>query len=351
MYSETVQQSAEHARSALERMSHEGIPSNPENFAIWYGYYSGKNIALVKAIDVLVADNQSFDSKICGDLYDKHIGPETGREAVKEVGERIQSQLESVIGMLGDASDGAGRYSDRLRDASVTLGGGDVGLEGLKGLVESLMADTQKVAEQNRQLDDKLKQSSQQMQNLREELVVAQREAMTDGLTGIPNRKFFDMNLRQALMDSMESGKALSLLMLDIDFFKKFNDEHGHQIGDEVLKLVARVLQSSIKGRDIAARYGGEEFSIILPDTTLKNAVLVGEQIRKSMASRKIVRRNSGTTFGNITLSIGAAQYEVGEAMSSVIERADVALYRAKDGGRNRVMAAEPTPKKVAATG
>jgi len=286
-----------------------------------------------------------------GDLYDKYISPETGRQAVKDVGERIQSQLESMIALLGEASEGAGQYRDRLQDASVTLGGEGVGLDGLKGVVQSLIADTQKVAEQNSRLDDKLKNSSQQMQNLREELEVAQREAMTDGLTGIPNRKFFDMSLRQAVMDSMESGKALSLLMLDIDFFKKFNDEHGHQIGDEVLKLVARVLQTSIKGRDVAARYGGEEFSIILPDTTLRNAVAVGEHIRKSMASRKIVRRNSGTTFGNITLSIGAAQFEMGESMSSVIERADAALYRAKDGGRNRVMAAEPTEKKVAATG
>jgi len=351
MYSDNVQQSAEHARAAMDRMSHEGIPANPENFAVWYEYYCGKNIPLINAVDTLVSSSQSFDTELSGDLYDKYISPETGRQAVKDVGERIQSQLESMIGLLGEASEGAGQYQDRLHDASATLGGGDVGLDGLKGIVQSLIADTQKVAEQNSQLDGKLKQSSQQMQNLREELEVAQREAMTDGLTGIPNRKFFDMSLRQAVMDSMESGKALSLLMLDIDFFKKFNDEHGHQIGDEVLKLVARVLQTSIKGRDVAARYGGEEFSIILPDTTLQNATSVGEHIRKSMASRKIVRRNSGKTFGNITLSIGAAQFEMGESMSSIIERADAALYRAKDGGRNRVMAAEPTEKKIAAIG
>ena len=351
MNSDTIPQSTEYARAAMERMAHEGIPANPENFAVWYEYYCGKNAALVKAIDVLAAGNQTFDEEISGELYDTHIGPETGRQAVKDVGERIQSQLESVIGLLGEVSEGTGAYSDSLQSASDTLGGGDLELEGLRRIVQTLIADTQKVAAQNRQLDDKLKQSSKQMQNLREELEVAQREAMTDGLTGIPNRKFFDMHLRQAVMDSMATGKILSLLMVDIDFFKKFNDEHGHQIGDEVIKLVARVLQTSIKGQDVAARYGGEEFSIILPDTSIENAVSVGEHIRKSMASRKIVRRNSGKTFGNITLSIGAAQYEVGEAMSSLIERADAALYQAKEGGRNRVMAADATEKKVAATG
>ncbi len=351
MYSETIPQSTEYARAAIERMAHEGIPANPENFAVWYEYYCGKNASLVQAIDVLLADNQKFGEAISGELYDKHVGPETGREAVKDAGERIQAQLESVIGLLGEVSEGAGQYSDRLQDASKTLGGDDLGLDGLKRVVQSLIADTKKVTEQNRQLDSKLKQSSKQMQNLREELQVAQREAMTDGLTGIPNRKFFDMHLRQAVMDAMASDKTLSLLMVDIDFFKKFNDEHGHQIGDEVIKLVARVLQSSIKGQDVAARYGGEEFSIILPDTTLPNAVSVGEHIRKSMASRKIIRRNSGKTFGNITLSIGAAQYEPGEAMSSLIERADGALYQAKEGGRNLVMAADPCAKKIAATG
>ena len=351
MYSDTIPQSTEYARAAMERMAHEGIPANPENFAVWYEYYSGKNAALVKAIDVLVASKQTFSDEVNGELYDKYVGSGTGRQAIKDVGERIQSQLESVIGLMGEVSEGTGHYSDRLQDASDTLGGGDLELDGLKRVVASLMADTQKVAAQNRQLDEKLKQSSKQMQNLREELDVAQREAMTDGLTGIPNRKFFDMHLRQAVMDSVTSGKILSLLMVDIDFFKKFNDEHGHQIGDEVIKLVARVLQTSIKGQDVAARYGGEEFSIILPDTALQDAVTVGEHIRKSMASRKIVRRNSGKTFGNITLSIGAAQYEAGEAMSSLIERADAALYQAKEGGRNRVMAADPDQKKVAAAG
>ena len=351
MYSDAAPQAAEFARSAMDRMAKDGIPANPENFAVWYGYYSGKNAPLVKAIETLVANGQTFDVALCGDLYDRYLVSESGRQTVKDVGERIQSQLESVIGLLGEASAGTGHYRERLHDASATLDSDEVGLDGLKALVESLIADTKTVAEQNRALDDRLKKSSQQMQHLREELEVAQREAMTDGLTGIPNRKFFDIHLRQAVMESMDSGKPLSLLMVDIDFFKKFNDEHGHQIGDEVLKLVARVLQTSVRGGDIAARYGGEEFSIILPDTTLRNAMAVGENIRKSMASRKIVRRNSGKTFGNITLSIGAAQYELGEAMSSVIERADSALYRAKDGGRNRVMAAEPVQPRAAAAG
>ena len=173
MYSDTVPQSTEFARSAMERMAHEGIPANPENFAVWYEYYCGKNAALVKAIDVLVAGNQKFDEEVSGELYDKHVGSDTGREAVKDVGERIQSQLESVIGVLGEVSEGTGEYGNRLRDASATLGGGDLEMEGLKRIVESLMADTQKVAEQNQQLDAKLKQSSKQMQNLREELEVA----------------------------------------------------------------------------------------------------------------------------------------------------------------------------------
>lgn len=349
MHTESAEQSSMYAHSALQRMTKEGIPANPENFAVWYEYYSGRNAELVRAIDILVSNNQAFDQALNDDLYDRFIGSTAERQAVKEIGERIQASLEAVIGALQDATEGAGQYGERLRDASETLDGRDIGLDGLKTVIEALVSDTQKVAEQNRRLDKRLRNSSEQVQHMRQELEVAQREALTDGLTGIPNRKFFDLHLRRAVMETMEAGRPLSLLMLDIDFFKRFNDEHGHQVGDEVLKLVARVLQSSIKGQDIAARYGGEEFSIILPDTSLDNAVTVGEHVRKSMASRQVVRRNSGTTYGNITLSIGAAEYAMGEALNTLIARADAALYEAKNGGRNKVVAA--SPQEVAAAG
>ena len=308
-----------------------------------------KNPALIRAIDVLDSNGQAFNEAISGELYDKYVGADPTRQAINEIGERIQSSLESVIAEIEKSSAGANAYGQKLAHVSTSLHSGEVGMDQLQALVGAIFADTKAMVDQNSALEEKLKRTSEQMESTRRELEIAQREAMTDGLTGIPNRKYFDLQLKQAVVDTMETGDPLALLMLDIDHFKKFNDDHGHQIGDEVIKLVARVLQTSIKGQDIAARYGGEEFSIILPNTTLTNAVAVAEHIRKSLSVRRIVRRNSRKPIGNITLSAGAAAFMPGEAISNLVKRADEALYRAKQAGRNRVIA-DIVDQRAAAT-
>ena len=130
----------------------------------------------------------------------------------------------------------------------------------------------------------------------------------------------------------------ICLLLADIDHFKTFNDTYGHTVGDQVLKLVARMLSQEIKGRDLAARYGGEEFTIILPDTALDGAVKLAQQLCAVLAHKELKNRESGKHFGQVTLSIGAALYRPGESPAQLINRADEALYRAKGKGRNRVI-------------
>jgi diguanylate cyclase len=140
----------------------------------------------------------------------------------------------------------------------------------------------------------------------------------------------------------METGDDLCLLLIDIDHFKKFNDTWGHQTGDEVLKLVAKTLVENIKGQDIVARFGGEEFVVLLPKTSLSASVTVANVIRTAFEKRRVVGKESKRMIGGITVSIGVARYELGEALAELIQRADAALYRAKNEGRNRVIA-DPT--------
>jgi diguanylate cyclase len=169
-------------------------------------------------------------------------------------------------------------------------------------------------------------------------LQTVQREAITDGLTGLPNRKHFDNNLRGHASTAMEEGTSLSLLLLDVDHFKHFNDTFGHRIGDEVLKVVGRLLLKNLDETALPARYGGEEFAVILPRQNIEAALVTAEAVRASLASHRLTNKATGEKYGRVTVSIGAAEYRLGEPLSTLVERADDALYRAKQDGRNRVV-------------
>jgi diguanylate cyclase len=180
---------------------------------------------------------------------------------------------------------------------------------------------------------------------LRNNLDTVKREAMTDGLTGLLNRKAFDKQMLDSVAECAKAGTPMVLMLLDIDFFKKFNDTYGHQVGDQVLRLVARTLTDNVKGRDFAARYGGEEFAIILPDTPISAGLRVAEVLRKSVESKEVINKASNENMGRITLSIGISEYTGNEEIPALIERTDKALYDAKRAGRNRVIEAAPPPR------
>ncbi len=173
---------------------------------------------------------------------------------------------------------------------------------------------------------------------MREEVEETRREATTDGLTGLANRRLFDLRVREDVNRAADTEEDLCLLMLDIDHFKKSNDTFGHLIGDHVLKLLATILRAGLKGKDLAARYGGEEFGVLLPQTNLNNAVKVAEGIREQISKKKVVNRSTGQDLGKITLSVGVSRFRPGEHMNDFIERADMSLYAAKKSGRNKVL-------------
>jgi diguanylate cyclase len=156
-----------------------------------------------------------------------------------------------------------------------------------------------------------------------------------------PVRARFTWKLNKAMIEAQENSAPMSLLMLDIDHFKKFNDDYGHVVGDSVLKLLALVLHENVKGQDIAARYGGEEFAAVLPCTKGSDARKLADAIRQKIAGRKLLNRKTGAQLNTISVSIGLAEYKPGEPAAAFIERADRALYAAKRLGRNRVIAAE----------
>ncbi|MFQ5626400.1 MAG: GGDEF domain-containing protein, partial [Methyloligellaceae bacterium] len=195
------------------------------------------------------------------------------------------------------------------------------------------------MAEYNEVLEKRLANSKKQIDELQMSLELTRLESFIDEMTGLANRKRFDQTLELDMSEAKESGDPLCLLMIDIDHFKAFNDIHGHQTGDKVLRLVGQILKTNVKGRDCAARFGGEEFAILLPKTTLAAAVTLSEQIRAAIKSKELVKKSTNESLGHVTFSIGVSAYRSGESVQEFIERADVCLYAAKGAGRDNVKA------------
>jgi diguanylate cyclase len=189
-------------------------------------------------------------------------------------------------------------------------------------------------------LKGRLDESRSEIEQLRSEVVKARTEARTDGLTGLMNRRGFEMTIAACLAATSATESGPSLLMVDIDHFKKVNDNYGHVFGDKVLRAVAQIIQDNVKGKDTAARYGGEEFVVLLPDTPLAGAHQLAERIRGIVERCRIKRTTDQGAVANIMVSLGVASFNAGEAAAEFVARADAALYVSKTSGRNRVTVA-----------
>jgi diguanylate cyclase len=189
--------------------------------------------------------------------------------------------------------------------------------------------------------------STKEIALLREDLAVKSCQAETDSLTGVANRRKLEAEFEAAARIADKTRAPLSLLMVDIDRFKSFNDTYGHQIGDQVLKAVARILVRCVKGGDLVARYGGEEFAIMLPNTDLTGAIAVGNQMRESIARNRIRLKLTGECLRSITLSGGGSQHTPGDRFPDVAARADAALRQSKQEGRNQVRSLDGIAKRT----
>lgn len=322
------------AMKAMTELDRLGLAPTPPNFTVWFAATGGALPDLAGEIERLKAAGR-LDQKAADTLYARFIAEQPERANLAETSARMLATLSGVRQAVGEAGDNAQRYGQTLETF------GDSSLEDTEQMrlrLEAVMAETRAMAEANKALQARLDRSAQEIDSLRESLVTLKREASHDALTGLANRKAFDRTLAEAVAQVQRQPGFLCLIMLDVDHFKVFNDTHGHQMGDQVLKLVGNTLTKTIKEAGLAARYGGEEFAVILPGQPLDRARQVAEVIRRAVAERNLTNRRTNETLGRITLSAGVSEYVLGEPAEQMIARADKALYAAKAQGRNRVL-------------
>lgn len=336
-YGETIEQAGEFAERALEIMRMKDIPPAPLNYTVWYSYVSDGDPMLKSAVNQLLENDNHVSADTTAELYDRFLNQNNNNQLVEETAEKMGAELSDVSGYIGAAKSDFTDFHAAVK-ASLKDFTNAEDIYGIQTVMQKLVVEARNIQASNQDLQDKLVRSSAEIEKLQDNLQSAQKESLTDGLTGIANRKMFDTMLKRTTEKSMLDASAFCLVMCDIDFFKKFNDTYGHQIGDHVLKLVANVLHENVKGSDLAARYGGEEFAIILPNTEIEKAYGLVEKIRVAIASRTIRSRQRKIDYGTVTLSLGIAQYNSGDGPESLIGRADAALYHAKNTGRNRTV-------------
>lgn len=266
---------------------------------------------------------ESFQSN----LQAATAGHADNRSAARQMDTQIREQVDGLQSSMQEAAD--------LEDLKHVL---ENHLEGLLGTMDQHQKQRdereQEVAARLHSLAERVAHMEQEAQGYREHLEEQRQKALVDPLTGLPNRAAWSERLDHEVKQWQQQGNTLMLAMLDLDHFKRINDNYGHLAGDKVLKIIASVLRKRLRGSDFIARFGGEEFVLLMPSTLPAAGLKLLESLRASIEACPFHFKGEPVT---ITVSIGMTAFRPGEHSDQVLKRADQALYRAKNAGRNRV--------------
>lgn len=352
-YHHTVERSTELLRKALPLMSRQAAALHPVSYAVWYAYVADPNSPLHQALDAHLAAHGVLDEAATEGLYRRHLADPVADTAL-QMADGMHRLLDGMQASAAAAGDQTTRFGHTLQRLSAALAPGD-DMPAQPAALDEAREHTRHMQAAMSLLQRQLAESQREIGSLRDEVRHARQESLVDALTGLGNRRAFDRCLDTSLaadaagLGPPPAGTPVSLLMIDIDHFKRVNDNYGHAFGDQVLRALGQVLKALVPEGSLAARVGGEEFALLLPGTPLDDAQALAERLRATVAASRIRRKGDETSAERITVSLGVAQYGrrsepdargADETPAEFVDRADRALYAAKQAGRDRVMVA-----------
>lgn len=315
-----------------------GSSATPRAYAIWYTYVAGGHPLMNDAVKRITTRSGALTDRDIDDLYESYIDSRRVAQQAEKMNASLIAEVEGIMEMIDVSLGATAQYGESLKAFSQDLTAPEINRARLREIVASLVANTRDVAANNSTLEARMRESLTEIESLRETLEATRLESLTDALTGLSNRKHFEEMLRHQAEEKPSHEAPGSLIVIDIDYFKRFNDLYGHLTGDQVLRLVAVVMREQVGHGATLARFGGEEFGVLLPATNRANARAMAEKIRTSVMGRELVKRSTGESLGKVTVSIGVAEQRADDSAVALLERADSCLFAAKRGGRNRTV-------------
>ncbi len=325
-------------RLALKLMTAHAEDYRPLTYTVWYEYALRVDRQLCERLEQVIASGQRLSRAATDEIYEHYLAGRR-QQIISSAQASILQTLEDMSEAIGEAHQNTGRFAGHLRDFT------DQAAQPLSPAMfnESVRVITEQARQSGDELSRvqaRLRESEAEVKRLNEDLAQVRTEVYIDALSGLFNRRRFDAALDSLVLQAVAETQPLSLILIDIDEFKLVNDQHGHVLGDQVIRHVSESIRASVKGRDIAARYGGDEFAVLLPETGLQGASTVADYLRRVIERQRVGEPFQDRTALAITVSIGVATLKPGEAATGILGRADKALYQAKREGRNRVVVA-----------
>ncbi|WP_456465128.1 diguanylate cyclase [Persephonella sp.] len=324
-------------RKELSFLIKHNIPPVPKNYEKWFYIFCSlaeqkkelddlELIGLYK--DIYEEDYQSVDI-----TAEKESISEELASKFKNIANKLDETLKELIYNIDDYQDRIDTHTDKLEKVKK-----EATIETVNDAVMEILSELKKLRDENNKLKNELKSYHSEVISLKEELASAKREATIDFLTGLTNRRRFERALEDAIKDKKLRNYPSSLIFVDVDDFKKVNDEYGHVVGDLVLKELASIFKFYLRANTVVGRLGGEEFAILLPGVELNNAVNVAERLKKIIENREIkVNIDGKEKKVRVTASFGVTEIGQDDTVENLLMRADEAMYKAKKKGKNRV--------------